>query len=293
LCEVWFSVAGGHGEEWVILESTLDADHVDCLEVGLRVKFREELAERVEKGHVPMQAFGTGKDVGCSFDGGKAGRTQIRFSTAHAFHVASSRTQVMVPFGGEKFLSVFEGVQCFRLRVPVNGIEDPVVPALGGHNVIRQGRAAGSLSQPAGHIASDENASDGDGGLRRWDKRDDLGADRPVVKVVGCTGISVTVHLGLPRQGFSWSVFILVAFDMKTSKLDGQAIEDINNTALHILFRGEAMARIRPGAVHGEVDAVDETLIVAVEQGFNGRGSLNEKEVEAQIEEKEARKHAV
>jgi hypothetical protein len=106
-------------------------------------------------------------------------------------------------------------------------------------------------------------------------------------------GISVIVHLGLPRQGFCWSVFILVAFDMKTSKLDGQAIEDVNNTALHIVFRGEAIVRIRPGAVHGEVDAFDETLIVAVEQGFNGSGSLNEKEVEAQIEEKEDRKHAV
>jgi hypothetical protein len=285
-------VEGGHVEEWVILESTLDAEHEDCLEVGLRAKFREELAERVEKGHVPRQTFGTGKDVGCSFDGGKAGRTQIRFSTAHAFHVASSRKQAMGPFGDEKFLCAFEGVQCFRLRVPVNGIEDPGVPAIGGHDVIRQGRAAGSLSQPSGDIASDGNASDGDGGLRPRDEPDDLGADRPVVKVAGCTGISVTVHLGLPRQSFCWSVFILVAFDMETSKLDGQAIEDVDDTALHIVFRGEAMVRISPGAIHGEVDAFDETLIVAAEQGFNGSGSLDEKEGEVQIEEKEDRKHA-
>jgi hypothetical protein len=141
----------------------------------LRAKFREKLAKRVEKDHVSRQAFGTGEDVGCSFDGGQAGRTQIRFSMAHAaFHVASSRKRVMGPFGDGRFLCVFEGVQCFRLRVPANGIEDPVVPAIGGHDVIRQGRAAGSLSQPSGDVASDGNASDGDGGLRRWDKRDDL-----------------------------------------------------------------------------------------------------------------------
>jgi hypothetical protein len=88
------------------LDSTPDAEHEDCLEAGLRVKFREELAERVEKGHVPRQVFGTGKDVGCSFDGGKAGRTQKRFSVAHAFHVASSRKQVLAVLAALSVLAV-------------------------------------------------------------------------------------------------------------------------------------------------------------------------------------------
>jgi hypothetical protein len=52
------------------------------------------------------------------------------------------------------------------------------------------------------------------------------------------------------------------------------------------------MVGICPGAVHGEVDAFDETLIVAAEQRFNGSWNLDEKEGEAKFEEKEDRKHA-
>jgi hypothetical protein len=87
-------------------------------------------------------------------------------------------------------------------------------------------------------IASDGDATDGDRGLGRRDERDNLGRVGPVVEAVGCTGSSVTLHLSLPRKRVHWSVFILVTFNMETCNLDRKAIEDVDDTALHIAFRG-------------------------------------------------------
>jgi hypothetical protein len=101
------------------------------------------------------------------------------------------RQQVVCPFGDKEFLSAFEGVQGFCLRVPVHVVEDPVVPAIGGHDVISWGRAAGSLVKPSCKIASDRDATDGDGGLRRRDEPDDLGRVGLVVEAVGCMGMSI------------------------------------------------------------------------------------------------------
>jgi hypothetical protein len=77
--------------------------------------------------------------------------------------------------------------------------------------------------------------------------------------------------LSLPGKRVHWSIVILVTFDMETGNLDRKAIEDVDDTALHIAFQGQTMVGICPGAVHGEVDVFDETLIVRAEQRFNGR----------------------
>jgi hypothetical protein len=51
----------------------------------------------------------------------------------------------MRPFDDKAFLGVFEHVKCFGLGVPVNGVEDPVIPTILGHDMILKGQAAAAL----------------------------------------------------------------------------------------------------------------------------------------------------
>jgi hypothetical protein len=84
-----FSVVGRHVEHGIVLKSTLDAWHENCLKVRLGVQFGEQFAERVEKGDLPLDTAWTSEDVCCRFDGCEAGRAQIGLSLSNAFHVPS------------------------------------------------------------------------------------------------------------------------------------------------------------------------------------------------------------
>ncbi len=81
----------------------------------------------------------------------------------------------MYPFGHEVLLVVFESVDGFVWDFPVDGIEDPVVPAVAGLDAFLKIWAAGSETKTSGDVAGDGDSGNGYGGFGGWDKRDDLG----------------------------------------------------------------------------------------------------------------------
>jgi hypothetical protein len=212
---------------------------------------------------------------------------------SNAFHVPSGWQQVVGPFDDEQFLSAFKGAESFGLGVPVDGVEDPVVPSIFRHDTLLEGWTAGGLSKAACDVAGDGGASNGNGGFRRRDKWDKLGRFRPVVEVVGGTGVGVAVHLGFPRKVFDWRVVILVSFDVETGEFDRETLQDVDDAALQVAFRSHAVVGIVPGPVHGKADAFDEALVVAAEEMLDIFRHLDVKEPKAEFEEEKGGEHAV
>ena len=56
-------------------------------------------------------------------------------------------------------------VEGFGLGVPINGAEDPVIPAILRHDVLLKFGTARCLSKTPGEVAGDGKASDSDGDL--------------------------------------------------------------------------------------------------------------------------------
>jgi len=95
----------------------------------------------------------------------------------------------------------------------------------------------------------------------------------------------VAVHLGFPQEVFDCGVFILVAFDMVTGERDWETVEDVCDFALEVALSREAVVWIVPRSMHCEVDAIDESLVVAVEKMVNIVRDLDLEIAEAVIEE--------
>jgi hypothetical protein len=102
---------------------------------------------------------------------------------------------------------------CFLLGVPVNGVEDPVVPSVLGLDVLLEVWTAGSQVEASGNVAGDGDAICGKAGFGSWDKRDDLGGFGPLHSKVICgMGISVAAaHLGIPGEVFHRSLLVLMS----------------------------------------------------------------------------------
>ena len=75
----------------------------------------------------------------------------------------------------------------------------------------------------------------------------------------------MAVHLGLPRQVFDSCIFILVAFDVVVREVDRETMYDVNDSTFQVVFGRQAVVGIVPGSIHGKGDAIDQTLVVAVE----------------------------
>ena len=68
--------------------------------------------------------------------------------------------------------------------LPIDGVEDSVIPAVLRHDMLLWGRTASCLAKARNIVSSDGNAGNCKGGFRGRDKRDKLGRVRPVVSYV-------------------------------------------------------------------------------------------------------------
>jgi hypothetical protein len=74
---------------------------------------------------------------------------------------------------------------------------------------------------------------------------------------------------------------------------DWETMENIDDSALQVVLGREAVVRIVPRSIHGEVDTLDESLIVAVEKMVDVVRYLNIEKGEVVVEEEHEREHAV
>jgi hypothetical protein len=103
----------------------------------------------------------------------------------------------------------------------------------------------------------------------------------------------VAVHLGFPRKVFDWRVVILVSFDVETGEFNRETLQDVDDAALQVVFRSQAVVGIVPGPVHGKADTFDEALVVAVEEMLDIFRHLDVKESKVEFEEEKGGEHAV
>jgi hypothetical protein len=110
----------------------------------------------------------------------------------------------------------------------------------------------------------------------------------PVFEVIGGILIGVTVHLCFP------GIIALVAFDVEKSNFEGEAMEEIDDAALEIVFRSKIVIRITPWASRGVVDVFDGAFVITIEAILDGSAGLDLEETNVLVMEKQHdREHPV
>ena len=72
----------------------------------------------------------------------------------------------------------------------------------------------------------------------------------------------VACHWTRCPQAKMWGV---VSVDVVVREVDRETMHDVDDSTFQAAFGKQAVVRIVPGSIHGKGDAIDQTLVVAVE----------------------------